>query len=165
MRLVLRPAGVVTSSCPIRPTRSFAGSCDPWPDPGGDPLDERRTPGGDSGGEKSAPWSLGHNATIPGARPTKLTPELRERIEHELAYGAPVVVAAQRVGVAPRSLTRWLSQGHVARPSAPDAELGFATPPPDPAPETGGTIEGRVADAEEGLVAVILAAAPGECRT
>jgi hypothetical protein len=93
------------------------------------------------------------------ARPSKLTPELRERIEQELADGAPVVVAAQRTGVSPRSLTRWLSQGLVIRPSAPDAPLGFAATPPDPAPGTGGSIEGRVADAEEGLVAVILAAA------
>lgn len=68
------------------------------------------------------------------ARPTKLTPELRDHIEQELGDGAPVVVAAQRTGVSPRSLTRWLSQGHVTRPSAPDAPLAFADAPPDLAP-------------------------------
>jgi IS30 family transposase len=47
------------------------------------------------------------------ARPSSLTPELRERIERELADGVPVVVVAQRAHVAGSTLHRWLQRGDV----------------------------------------------------
>jgi IS30 family transposase len=47
------------------------------------------------------------------ARPSSLTPELRERIERELADGVPVVVVAQRAHVAESTLHRSLTRGDV----------------------------------------------------
>jgi hypothetical protein len=46
---------------------------------------------------------------------TLLTDELRVELEQELASGTPITVTAQRLGVARRTLTRWLSNGKVVR--------------------------------------------------
>jgi IS30 family transposase len=54
------------------------------------------------------------------ARPSRLTAELRERIELELGEGVPVTVTARRVGVGPRTLHRWLKEGRVQRHEQPD---------------------------------------------
>jgi hypothetical protein len=60
----------------------------------------------------------------------------------------------------PPSLTRWLSRGLVTRPAEPDAPLGFVAAPPDQVtPANGSSVGERVANAEESLVAVVLAAA------
>lgn len=57
------------------------------------------------------------------ARPSALTPELRERIELELSDGIPIVVA-QNVGVGRSTLHSWLSSGRVVRrPPAGPLEL------------------------------------------
>jgi hypothetical protein len=83
-------------------------------------------------------------------RKTLLTDELRERIEDELASGAPQGVVAQRLGVAPRSLGRWLAEGRVSRPEPP---------PPEPERRLLGELPERLAAAEPALVARVAAAA------
>lgn len=67
------------------------------------------------------------------ARPSRLTPELRERIVHELADGLPVNVTA-RVGIAPRTLHSWLADGRVVRRQQPDPLLVDATAAPAAGP-------------------------------
>jgi hypothetical protein len=84
-----------------------------------------------------------------------LTDERRARAERELAAGAPVAVAAQRIGVGRRTLTRWIAEGRVVRrklASAPD-------PVPPPEGEQPLSFAERFAKAEPGLVGVIAAAA------
>jgi hypothetical protein len=49
------------------------------------------------------------------ARPSALTPELRERINSELADGIPIAIVAQYVGVGRSTLHEWISNGRVAR--------------------------------------------------
>jgi transposase len=83
-------------------------------------------------------------------RSTLLTDELRADVERELAAGVPVAVAAQRVGVGRRTLTRWLARGDVVRrrlASAPEPVADIVS------------LDDRLAPAEPGLVAVIFAAA------
>jgi hypothetical protein len=48
-------------------------------------------------------------------RPSSPTSERRDRIERALAAGAPLNVAAASAGVSPRSVSRWLEQGRIAR--------------------------------------------------
>ena len=88
------------------------------------------------------------------ARPSRLTPKLRERIVHELADGVPVNVTAQRVGIAPRTLHSWLADGRVVRREQPDPLLVDATAPPA-APG----LDERLRAAVPGLVSVVLQAA------
>jgi hypothetical protein len=49
------------------------------------------------------------------ARPTALTPKLRERIELDLEDGISFVVVAQNVGVGRSTLHGWISSGRVSR--------------------------------------------------
>ncbi len=49
------------------------------------------------------------------ARPSVLTPELRERIEVELADGIPVRIAAENAGISKSTLHAWISAGCVTR--------------------------------------------------
>jgi hypothetical protein len=79
--------------------------------------------------------------------PTKLTDELRVAVERDLAAGVPVAVAAQSAGVGRRTLHRWLDRGLVVR-------RGLAA-----AAEPGPTLDERLDQAEEPLVAIIVAAA------
>jgi Transposase len=80
---------------------------------------------------------------------SKLTPELRAEVERELAAGQPVAVVAQRHGLSRRTLTRWIADGRVVR-----REL---TAEPDPALSEL-SLDERLAKAEPGLVAAIIAA-------
>jgi hypothetical protein len=50
------------------------------------------------------------------ARPSSLTPELRETIERQLEQGVPVTVTAQRVGVPKRTLHSWARGGEGRAP-------------------------------------------------
>jgi len=89
------------------------------------------------------------------ARATSLTDELREAIERELATGASQAVVRQRTGVSERSLRRWLREGKVVK-REPDA------PPPI---DESLPLSERLARAEPGLVATLIAAAGrGEWR-
>jgi hypothetical protein len=88
-----------------------------------------------------------HNRLV--GRSTLLTDELRADVERELAAGVPVAVAAQRVGVGRRTLTRWLERGDVVR-----RPLAAA-----PEPVTEVALDDRLAPAEPGLVAVMFQAA------
>jgi hypothetical protein len=82
------------------------------------------------------------------ARASKLTPELRADVERELAAGHAVAVIAQRHKIGRRTLDRWLADGRVVR-----REL---IAEPETFPEL--TLDERLARAEPGLVAAILAA-------
>jgi len=42
-------------------------------------------------------------------RPTKLTPELRERLLHGVRAGLPVNIACQDAGITTRTLQRWMA--------------------------------------------------------
>ena len=122
---------------------------------GGSPTSQGRNPGGALAAEKTprvigAPnepeWVRWHGASL-------LTDELRAQMERELAAGAPVAVAAQRVGIGRRTLTRWLAQGRVVRPQ-------LASAPADPLDlGPARSLDDRLAKAEPGLVGVIAAAA------
>lgn len=82
-------------------------------------------------------------------RPSALTPARRTRVERELAAGATVEAAAQRVGVTKRTLMRWLAAGKVTRPGVP----------PPPVVPTGQSLAERLEQAEPGLVAAVIQAA------
>ena len=111
------------------------------------------------------------------ARPSALTPELRERIEAELAQGVPVVVVAQNVGVSKSTVHSWLGSGRVVRrrPADPldfreerpaedgsyttlDPDLGRRSSPTEAEPEQP-SLDAQLAAAEPALVGVVLQAA------
>jgi hypothetical protein len=98
---------------------------------------------------------MSHNPSV--GRESLLTEELRGKVERELAAGTPVSVAAQRLGLSRRSLTRWLSEGRVVRrqldavPAGPDLDL--------PAVRRSASLSEQLEKAEPALVAAIAAAA------
>ena len=115
------------------------------PPKGGGQEDRRGMNPGETLGPKSAP--IRQNRTV-GA-PSRLTDEIREQLEDDLAHGASQAAAAQRVGIGRRTLQRWLADGRVIRREAePLAELSVELP-----------LYGRLATAEAGLVASIIQAA------
>jgi len=87
------------------------------------------------------------------ARPSSLTDERREAIERALAAGAPLNVAAASAGVAPRSVSRWLTEGRIVR-----RELSAV-------PEADAPADGDLPDDDEAiqreLLASVLRAARG----
>src|SRR5262245_29257255 len=75
-----------------------------------------KTPGGDCSRQTDRhgnPRDMSQNVDL--ARPTVLSDDLRVAVERDLADGVPIAVAAQRAGVARRTLHRWLSLGLVVR--------------------------------------------------
>jgi hypothetical protein len=90
------------------------------------------------------------------ARPSKLTDQVRSEVERELALGTPVVVAAQRSGISPRTLSRWLAAGLVGHRPPP---VEPTTPKLDLEPGDDDSIDARLRAAEPGLVAVVLESA------
>jgi hypothetical protein len=48
---------------------------------------------------------------VPGGRPSKLTPEIAERIVAAVGVGAPLRLAAAHGGIGERTLHRWLAAG------------------------------------------------------
>lgn len=58
-----------------------------------------------------------HSFKVPG-RPSKLTPELTERVVDAILVGAYLETAAQAVGITPRTLYRWLERGDDAEAAA-----------------------------------------------
>jgi hypothetical protein len=83
------------------------------------------------------------------AAPSRLTDDLRRQIERDLASGVSQAATAQRAGVSPRSLRRWLHDGRINPPPSPPVPAPDAEPVPR---------RQRLARAEPGLVAAIVAA-------
>jgi hypothetical protein len=68
------------------------------------------------------------------ARPSSLTDERRDAIERALAAGAPLDIAGASAGVSARTVSRWLTDGHVVRrrlAAVDDPAVGIAELPED----------------------------------
>ncbi len=77
---------------------------------------ERITPSGSVAAKKSAGKTRcqkSHNHSV--GRSTLATPERIVAAERELAAGATLTAAAERVGIGRRTLTRWIESGTVVR--------------------------------------------------
>jgi hypothetical protein len=92
------------------------------------------------------------------ARPSALTPKLRERIESELADGTPIAIVAQREGLGRSTLHEWIANGRVTRRRRRDPLKLAPEIPAEERSSSTDSLEERLRDAESGLVAAIVRA-------
>lgn len=92
------------------------------------------------------------------ARPSALTPELREQIESDLEDGIPVRIAAENARVSKSTVFAWISAGYVVRRSPRPKPILVAAYDAS-AEDASSDLDQRLRAAEPGLVAALVAAA------